>query len=322
MIFRLSSLFLGLLMATAIGHARERVEEGSFATSGVAELSIKAYAGNLTIEDSRDAMVRVKVVATSLLPNDQAAERALQSFEFSSHQEGDHITLEAANPRETLAHFSWDDNARLEVTITVTVPHSCRLNLQTGKGEIRIGEIRGDVQAQIESGGIYCRYIDGSVSAHVISGDILVSHCTGNVDLRTDRGGIRTGRVEGRATLAATSGDIDVMSAARGLKVSVDGGDVIAGIPQQFSGDSSVSTSGGNITLKIDPAARLDLDASSVWGRVRSLTKSPLGFPLTAISGGLGQKSLVGKINDGGAHLLAHASGGHVNLTAEAAPFG
>src|SRR5579862_8957345 len=129
--FRLSSLFLGLLMATAIGHARERVEEGSFSASGVTELSIKAYAGNLTIEDSPDAMVRVKVVAISLLPNEQAADRALQGFEFSSHQEGDRITLEAANPRETSAHFSWDDSARLDVTITVTVPHSCRLNLST-----------------------------------------------------------------------------------------------------------------------------------------------------------------------------------------------
>jgi hypothetical protein len=322
MTFRVLLLFSGLLVPIATSSARERVEEKSFLTSGIAELNVKSYGGNLTIEDSPDDIMRVKVVATSQLSDDQAADRALQTLEFTSHQEGDRVTLEVANPPETSPHFSWDDKAHLELAITVTVPRTCRLNLVTGKGEIRIGEIRGDVQARVGQGAILCRYVDGSVSAYAVSGDILVSHCTGDVDLRTDRGGIRTGRIEGRATLSATSGDIDIMSAARGLKVSVDGGDLTAGIPRQFSGDSSLLASGGNITLKIDPAARLDLDASAVWGRVRSLTKRPLGFSLVPVSGGLGQKTLIGKINSGGARLQVHASGGHVNLAAEASPFG
>jgi hypothetical protein len=55
---------------------------------------------------------------------------------------------------------------------------------------------------------------------------------------------------------------------------------------------------------------------------VRSLAKRPLDLSLTAVSGGLGQKTLIGKINAGGAHLQVHANGGHVNLAAEASPFG
>ena len=80
------------------GLARERVEERSFSTAGAAELNLKSYSGNLTIESSADEMVRVKVVATSLLPNDQAAGRALQALEFNARQEGDRVMLEVTNP--------------------------------------------------------------------------------------------------------------------------------------------------------------------------------------------------------------------------------
>lgn len=318
---RIFPCFLVLLMASATGMARERVEERTFSATGVAELAIKAYGGNLVIVESLDGMIHVKLTAASALSDEQAAAKAQQSLVLDSRREGDRVTLEISNPRETSVHFDWDDGVHLEVAATVAVPRSCRLNLETGVGEIRVGEIKGGVRVQARQGAIFCRYVDGPVWAHTGRGDIVVSHCTGDVDLRTDRGGIRTGRIEGRATLAARSGDIEIMSAGRGLAVSADGGDVIAGIPPQFSGDGFLSAAGGSITLKIDPAARLDLDASSIWGRVRSLTTRPLGFPLITTSGGLGQSSLVGKINLGGARLRARANGGHINLAAEAAPF-
>src|SRR5205807_10317672 len=112
----------------------------------------------------------------------------------------------ARNPRETGWHFSWGEEARLNLYFRLTVPRSCHLDLKLGAGTITVGPLAGRMRAEVENGKIFFRRVDGSVEARVESGDIIVSHCTGAVTARAMGGVMRLGTIGGPLHLRSTSG--------------------------------------------------------------------------------------------------------------------
>jgi hypothetical protein len=318
--FLAPTLALLLLPTTAV-MGRDRTEERTFPTNGNPALSIAAYRGNITVESSDNNEVSIKVTASSLLEQDEAASRALARLQLDWQQTGDSITLTAGNARETGVQFLWQETDRLDLDIVVTVPRTCSLNLATGSGAIRVGDITGNVRVKTGTGLIFCRHIDGGLAAGTDYGDIVVSACTGDVNLATKGGFIRTGRIRGKAVVSTVGGDIEILCVNGGLTARADAGDIIVGIPQHSSGPASVRTAGGNITLKIDPSANVDINASSVWGQVRAMPASRPALPLVTESGGLGHHAIVARVNEGGTAIEARANGGHVNLMGEVPPF-
>jgi len=314
-------LLVVLLLPAVMVAARERVVERAFPVKGPASLTLSAYRGAITVESSDEPEVRVKVTASSLLEQADAADRALAHLQLDWQQTGDRITLSAVNPRETGVRFLWQENDGLDLDIVVTVPRACTLNLASGNGAIRVGDITGNVTVKSGTGLIYCRHIDGALTAEAGSGDIVVSACQGDVNLSTKGGFIRTGPIRGNAMVATVGGDIEMLCVNGGLSAKADAGDISVGIPRHPTGPASIRTAGGNITLKIDPAANVNIAASSVWGRVRAMPANRPGLPLVTESGGLGRHELAARVNAGGTVIEAHANGGHVNLMGEVPPF-
>jgi DUF4097 and DUF4098 domain-containing protein YvlB len=319
--FRCLNVILIALLAASTGLARERTVERTFPSSGNPVLKIATYRGTITVESSEENVVRVKVTATTGFEQEAAATQALDCLQLDWQQAKNTLSLTATNPRETRVRFFWQEDEQLGVDIIVTVPRTCSLNLVSGNGGIKVGDITGNVSAKTGAGVVFCRHIDGGLVVRNGQGDIIVSRCTGDADLTAQRGLIRTGPIGGKATVSAVNGDIEILSVSGGLVARTDAGDITAGITRQFVGAASVRADGGNVTLKIDPLANVDLSASSVWGQVRMIPAGRLDLPLVTQSGGLGHHGLVARLNAGGTVIEAHASGGHVNLTGEVPPF-
>jgi DUF4097 and DUF4098 domain-containing protein YvlB len=321
MSFRAVFLSLLALLPASAGLARERTEEKTFALSGPPTVRLSAYRGSIAVESSEENVVRVKVTANTTLDQAEAAERALGALQLDWAQEGNTFTLKATNRAETGVRFFWQDGAQLDISVTITVPRVCALNLSVDDGSIRIGDVNGTVHAKTEAGLVFCRHVDGALTVQNGRGDIIVSACTGDVDLTATRGIIRTGPIGGMAKVTATNGDIELLSVSGGLEAKADGGEVTVGIPKVFVGKASIKAAGGDVNLKIDPAANVDVSASSVWGQVRLVPVGRQVLPLVTESGGQGRHALVGRLNAGGIVIEARANGGHVNLTSEVPPF-
>ncbi len=225
---RLPLFVLVLLLPPAAALARERVEEKAFPTNGTPTLTLATYRGTITVESSDENEVRVKVTASSLLEQDDAASRALARLKLDWQQTGDSITLTAGNAYETGVRFLWQEDERLDLDIVVTVPRACALSLASGSGAVRVGDITGNVSVKTGEGLIFCRHIDGALTAETRSGDIVVSGCQGDVKLTTQGGFIRTGPVRGRATVTTVNGDIDMLCVNGGLVARADAGDITA----------------------------------------------------------------------------------------------
>jgi hypothetical protein len=81
-----------------------------------------------------------------------------------------------------------------------------------------------------------------------------------------------------------------------------------------LKGDSSLSTSGGDIRATVGQGAGFHLAASTSGGDVRAD-----GLTITIDHGGIGKSSLSGDVNGGGPLLELRTSGGDVNVVSRKA---
>jgi DUF4097 and DUF4098 domain-containing protein YvlB len=199
--------------------------------------------------------------------SEEEAARIFAGLELIAKEEGNVVTLRARNPKETRVRFVWNDKHQIDLAWRITVPRRCNVDLVTLRGGITVGNLTGRMVARVETGSIFLKRIDGSVDANVEVGDIVVSRCSGEMKARVLRGLIRVGTIGGAADLKNSSGDIEVLAARAGITAAAEAGDVYVGFPRDTSGGAQISTSGGSIHAKIDPAAKCRVDASAVWGR-------------------------------------------------------
>lgn len=307
-----SALILVALAAVLPVRAAERIERRDFPAPAGTTLKIDTYRGSIDVTQSPDDQMHLEIRIDPGTDDRAETDSILKTLQLDIRQAGSVISVTARNPSETAVHFTWQKSRKILLSYAVKVPPACNLNMATDDGGIAVQGIMqnvvGNMEVKAKKGGIFFRSVEGDIKATVDSGDIVVSRCTGSVDLRAMVGSIRVGTVGGFAELHATNGDIELQHALGGAKVTSTAGEILVGFPKTFSRDSSVSSDGGSIIVRLDPAARCMVQASAVWGRVNTT------LPITVESGGDGKKTLKGRLNGGGALLKLHADGGNLRI--------
>ena len=281
-----------------------------------------AEGGTLTIDaDVGDITIRTAPANGVTVNIERKASSDLKNLETTFAQSGNDVTV---HERYNGGHhwFHWDS---LDVHFTVTVPARYNVHLDTAGGDISVSDLRGSVNAHTSGGNLVLGSVTGPVMAKTSGGDIHLTASTGNIDVRTSGGNVKIGNVNGTLTAKTSGGDIDVHHAAADVNVSTSGGNIAidevlgavdahtsggnihARIAQQPRHDSTLSTSGGGVTVTLAPNVAVDLDAHTSGGSVES------DMSVTVI-GKITGENLEGKINGGGPRLTLRASGGSIHL--------
>lgn len=289
--------------------AIERDIKLTFAVQPGCTVKIDTYRGSIVVTESDEPEVQITALMEIGVETEAEADRVRARLQLDVAEADNTITVRARNPSETRARFVWDDKYQIDLAWRIRVPRQCNVELRTVSGGITVGSLTGRVVAQSETGPISVKRIDGSVDAQTELGDVIISRCSGPVKARVMRGTIRVGTMGGATVLKNTSGDIEVLAAKTDLVAEAEAGDVIVGFPRDFVGAAKLTTSGGSIHAKIDPAASCMVDASAVWGRIDSL------LPMAVESGANGKRKLAGRIGAGASPITLRANGGHVKLT-------
>ena len=271
-------------------------------------LQLDTYRGSIAVVESDQSEVQVTLHMEIGSGNAEEAERVFGAVQLEAAEANNTVTVRARNPGETRVRFVWNDKYQIDLAWRITVPRRCNVDLATHSGGITVGSLTGQVRARTETGTVFLKRIDGAVEASTEVGDVVISRCSGAAKVRVLRGMIRVGTMGGFTDLKNTTGDVEVLAARGGITASAEAGDVLVGFPRDTAGDAHLSTSGGSIHVKIDPAANCTVNASSVWGRVESL------LPMTVVSGANGKSKLAGRLGQGGPVLTFHANGGHVKI--------
>lgn len=305
-------LLIAFCLATRLSAGDEHVEEHRFVSKPGGTVRLTTFAGGIRVTPSGADEVRVVIHKTPNSAKPDAARRWLEQVEVAAHQSGESVNVEVRDRRPAV-RLTLADRVEGHLRFEVYVPRRCHLHLETRQGQIDVGpELMGNVRARVESGSVVLGRIDGDVDVRLETGELQLSRATGNATLRVARGDLTVGTVFGRAVLRSGSGGIEILNARGGLDASATAGDVEAGFPRTLSAASNISASGGSITVTLDPAVDLEIEASSVWGRV-----SARDLPLTPRAGGNGRRRLVGALNAGGPLLKLRANGGHVRIEAQ-----
>ncbi len=326
-----------LLACSFAAHAAEKRLDRTFTVAPGGRLTIEADSADLRVEGTSGNQVVVHVLLTG-------SQSTLERMTLSAEQSGDDVAVAAKHGSGKWTDWfgSWNIDGKVEVK----VPPNYNIDIRTsggdivvgqlqgdahGKtsgGDIRVTELRGPVEMQTSGGDVRAEQIEGNTRLGTSGGDIDVTRLTGDLEAKTSGGYIQLSDISGKVVARTSSGNViatgirgdsDLKTSGGDIRASIDGriaahtsgGDVTAELVGANRG-ISVTSSGGDLTVRVPKTTTAALNASTSGGSVRT------ELPVTTTE--MGDHKLTGTINGGGNQIYARTSGGSIKVVAAAAP--
>jgi hypothetical protein len=309
------AVLLAAVLVTSPARAIEHEIEKVFPVQPGCTVNLDTYRGQIVIEESDAPQVAVSVHLDFDVDTDQEAQELRSKLQLDLSARENTVTITARNSALSGPHLDIGGDKQILLAFHVVVPRRCNVTVRAREGSATIGNLTGQITAQLDKGTIFCRTIDGTVRADTGVGDIVVSRCSGALTAHVRQGSIRVGTIGGPAELTNATGDIEVMTAAAAITARAELGNIGVTFPRDVSGDAKLTTAAGNIVAKIEPGANCLIDASAVFGTVTSR------LPINTEVGVVSRRRLVGQLNRGGPVLTLHSGGGSVQIEPGNAPF-
>ncbi|MEO8430988.1 MAG: hypothetical protein ABI592_05715 [Acidobacteriota bacterium] len=241
---------------------------------------------------------------------------------FRFDEETGAATVVARRKHPISSFFSNNGNS---VHFEIEVPTATRVNVDSSGGSITTAALRGNVKLDTSGGAIAVGDQTGDVFASTSGGSIALSHVKGKSHVETSGGGINGDAIDGpidadtsggSIELDAVTGDIKAHSSGGGISIreaggrveaDTSGGSVQVAFAHANGRGGSIESSGGGVSVSLDPTVGLSIDASgdSVHSDV----------PIT-VRGELSRSHMNGVLGAGGPTLRLRTSGGSVHIRA------
>ena len=266
--------------------------------------------GDIVIKTSDVPEVRIRAKQVIHASTEKEADEILSKLTLTLEQTGNDVTAESKYEKRGVGTWfgSWPP---VNVSFEVTVPKNFNLNLNTSGGDIAVESLTGNVRARTSGGDLKFARIDGDIDAGTSGGNIVLQEGTARAKLSTSGGDIQVDRAGGPTEVSTSGGNIELNSVATLISATTSGGDVRAVITGPLTQDTLLSTSGGEVDVKVAKGTGFQLDASTSGGDVRAD-----GLTITIEKGGSGKSRLSGAVNGGGPRLKLRSSGGDVTIRA------
>lgn len=150
--------------------------------------------------------------------------------------------------------------------VDLVVPSSSLLDVSGGSVDVEVDRV-GGLDVRVASGDIRAGQVDGDVSLKTASGDTNIGKVSGRLSVASASGDVRVERAEGDCTLTTVSGDIDIQIASHDLITKSVSGDVKV---VQFGGSRfSSKTMSGDVSVTVPRGRIIDVDLLSRSGRCK-----------------------------------------------------
>ena len=247
---RFTRYFIGLVSMLLASNALAKNEtiDKTFNVSSGGTLTINSDQGSMEVEswNKQEVKIQVKKKARN--------QERLDAFKLSFDQSGNDISVEGDG--------EW--NSKVSVEYIITVPSSFNLDLKTGGGSLKVGDLSGIIKLRTSGGSIKVGNVDeGSVDANTSGGSIKVGNVNGHLTVDTSGGSIDLGNVTGVSSINTSGGSIKLKSGGDNVKADTSGGSIKIG---PVKGNVVVDTSGGSINIGM---ADGDVTAETSGGSIK-----------------------------------------------------
>ena len=275
--------------------------ERKFQLTGAAKLNIDAGSSDVTVSKGPAGTVTVtgKIHVNSRWLFGERTSR-VQEIEKNPplRQDGNTILIEHTNLNN------------ISVDYTITVPADTRVQSHAESGDVKVQELKGDIDLQSGSGDLILEDITGTVQTRSGSGDVRARGISGRFKADASSGDIELEeRGKGDVDIQTTSGNIDVKGVDGALRLEAGSGDISAeGTP---AGNWEVRTGSGNIHLNLSRDSGFQVQASTSSGELninRAVTVTVQGNMDNA------RHEVKGTVGGGGPQVTVHTGSGDVDI--------
>jgi len=291
-------LIVAASLGTSVALAAHRTYDNRVNAPPGGHLTFDADVGSVTVigGDTHEVVVHADL---------EASESFLSDFHISAEETPSGVSISARKGhKDWFGWFNFNFGST-RVQFRVEVPRDYPVHVQTAGGDLQVRDLSATVSGATSGGSVDVQNVTGSIDLHTSGGSIDGEHLNGPSKLSTSGGSI---------DVSDSTGDLDLRSSGGGIRLRDDDGKVDA----HTSGGSvsaelranrgiNLSTSGGNITVRLPQDIHATIDAETSGGRVSS------DFPLSATEL-TDSDHLKGAIGGGGAPIELHTSGGNIRL--------
>ncbi len=271
--------------ATAQQRREEVMFERDFQVGAGGRLRVEVGDMDLDVRPGDVSSVHVRVIARA---RDMSyARERFEDQRFEAEAAGREVHLRTRERSYDGDWREWRRRGGVSFRAEVTVPREFDVELHTGDGDIRLGDLTGDASLDTGDGDVWIEGITGSrVSLQTGDGDVTVRRLAADeIELRTGDGDLTLERVSGAITASTGDGDVEL--------------DI-----ERFAG-ASIHTGDGDVRIYADASIRADVD---IEGEDLEVSR-----PFT-VSGRLDRHHLSGSLNGGGPRLSVRTGDGSVSL--------
>jgi hypothetical protein len=326
-----------LVACSFAAQAAEKRLDRTFSVAPGGRLTIEANAADLRVTGTGGNQVIVHILLTG-------NERAVERMTLSAEQSGNDVAVLAK--QRAGKWTDWIGVWILDGKIEVQVPREYNIDIRTSGGDmtvgqlqgtargstsggdIRVTDIHGPVDMQTSGGDIRLEQIDGQTRISTSGGDIEIARLNGDLDAKTSGGYIHLDDIVGKVLARTSSGNVIARGVRGDSELKTSGGDIRATIDGKITAHTSggdvtaelvganrgisVSSSGGDLTVRVPKDTKGELNAATSGGSVRT------ELPVTTTE--MGDHKLTGSLNGGGSPIYARTSGGSIKVVTAGAP--
>jgi len=276
----------------AVGYT---LEEGFLKTiprQDASLLEVDNINGNIHVSSWGKDSLRIDAVKKVRAGSREDAEGWMEDLEIRIERYDERIKVKTIYPhvgrRWGPLDFIFRRWTKGRVDYTISVPADFDLRLHTVNGGIKVGKIRGDVEAETVNGSVHMEEVEGSVRGRTVNGSVDVRGIDGDVVARSINGSVKLIDVSGSVEGSTTNGS---------LKAEVD----------ELKGDCRLSATNGSISVVVPEDVSADVDIRTFNGRIEVEVS-------VTVQGEIGRRSLKGKIGRGGPLLKLRTINGNITV--------
>ena len=268
--------------------------ERSFSVQPGGLLDIDADIGSVTTTGTDSGQVTVRVFA-------RGSDENLRRMHVEFDQRG---TTVRVTERTDHNYFRFLHDNNMDVHFEVSVPNNFNLRIRTAGGDLKVVDVKGKIDGETSGGDLELRKLEGNLRLETSGGNVDAEGLSGDCTCETSGGSIRAERIQGTSHFNTSGGNIEIRDADGRLVASTSGGDIVATLKGNQGID--LSTSGGNLTVRLPKATPGDVQAETSGGDV----SCDLPF-----DGKIKDGRMNGRINGGGNLIRLETSGGDILIS-------
>jgi DUF4097 and DUF4098 domain-containing protein YvlB len=276
-----------------------------FERTGVVD--IENISGDIVITGGGGTDVRIDATKRVRNPRDGQARALLQELQIDIAERARRIEIRTRHPRARMTMS--------EVAYTLAIPSGVDVVVRTISGDLRISNVRGELQAEAISGDVALISVGQVRMVKTVAGNIEISDSNGDVTASSINGDVILRDVKGRSlALETVSGDLRLMQIdVERATLSAVNGDVDFVGRLAKNGRYEFSTHSGDIRLTPVGTSGFDVEASTFSGDV----SSEYVMKVTRTDGGAGRglnRQIRGSFGDGSATVTLRSFAGDITI--------